>query len=130
MKVYIGRYPSLKRMNEGKERTVRIRIDKHDTYNMDHTLALIIYPMLLQLKATKHGSPHVDVEDVPDHLKNVQEANRDLVHERWDWVLDEIIWTFEKKVKNDDMLYDSQEDSKRMMNGFRLFGKYYEALWD
>ena len=39
------------------ERKVKVRIDEYDTWSMDHTLALIILPMLKQLKATKHGSP-------------------------------------------------------------------------
>lgn len=74
---------------------------------------------------------------------------------RWDWVLDEMIWAFEQKLVDDstDKFYDWSEvdkDSKvldqvsklkvdeeglkahqeRMKNGFRLFGKYYEGLWD
>lgn len=74
---------------------------------------------------------------------------------RWDWALDEMIWAFEQKLVDDstDKFYDWSEadkDSKvldqvsklkvdreglaahqaRMKNGFRLFGKYYEALWD
>ena len=33
---------------------------------MDTTLAKIVYPMLLQLKATNHGySNFIDLEDVP-----------------------------------------------------------------
>ena len=36
---------------------------------MDHTLANIILPMLKQLQATKHGSPMVDIEDVPEELR-------------------------------------------------------------
>ena len=42
-----------------------VRIDRYDTWSMDHTLADIILPMLKQLDATKHGAPHVDDEDVP-----------------------------------------------------------------
>ena len=37
---------------------------------MDHTLAMIIVPMLKQLKETKHGAPFVDDEDVPEELKS------------------------------------------------------------
>ena len=53
MKVNIGPYP-----NGNKSRKVKIKIDRHDTYSMDHTLALIILPMLVQLRNTKHGIPH------------------------------------------------------------------------
>lgn len=78
---------------------------------------------------------------------------------RWDWVLAEMIWAFEQKVDDDAegqffdhsecpegldaMLedlnsgasktkYDREGHQKwqdRKANGFRLFGKYYEALW-
>src|SRR5210317_2030409 len=48
---------------------VKVRIDPWDTWSMDHTLAPIILPMLVQLKAEKHGAPFVDNEDVPKELR-------------------------------------------------------------
>lgn len=90
-----------------------VKIDRYDTWNMDSTLALIVLPMLKQLKETKHGSQQVDMEDVPEHLRTtsteewdeqetfefykeheVKEGKGD-VHARWDWVLDEMIFAFE-----------------------------------
>lgn len=129
---------------------MKIRIDKYDTWSMDHTLAPIILPMLKQLKETKHGSPMVDMTDVPQELRvNDVEAKEfwdsgdidDKHHARWDWVLDEMIWAFEQKCRDDwmedyDYYYNKWDQEgvkahqKRMSNGFRLFGKYYEALWD
>lgn len=85
-----------------RTRKVKIRIDKYDTWSMDNTLALIILPMLKQLKATKHGAPCVDDNDVPWYLsgKFFDKENSwdvDPNHfKRWDWVLDEIIWVFEQ----------------------------------
>ena len=52
------------------KRKIKVRIDKYDTWSMDNTLALIILPMLKQLKETKHGSPLVDDEDVPEHMRH------------------------------------------------------------
>jgi hypothetical protein len=49
MKIRIGPYR--------KNRAVHVEIEPHDTWNMDTTLALIIHPMLVQLKATQHGAP-------------------------------------------------------------------------
>ena len=43
-----------------------VKIDRWDTWSMDHTLGMIALPMLRQLKATKHGAPLVDDEDVPE----------------------------------------------------------------
>ena len=153
-----------------------VKIDRWDTWSMDHTLADIILPMLKQLQETKHGGPFVDDDDVPDELKSTSapakenEWDTDDNHfKRWDYVLDEIIFAFECKV--DDSWQDKfssgefdkktvacqwdengkakmyewidgpnhtykldfdgmQEVQKRITNGFRLFGKYYENLWD
>lgn len=79
---------------------------------------------------------------------------------RWDWILDEMIFAFENKINDDwqDQFYGDRGDisfkrlengmsemistgfevdregmqlyQKRITNGFRLFGKYYENLWD
>ena len=121
-----------------QERTVKIKIDKYDTWGMDHTLAYIVVPMLKQLKATTHGAPLVDDEDVPEELRSTSapakqhEWDTDDNHfKRWDWVLDEMIWAFEQKLDDDEYKHLSDlEWQKRKSNGFRLFGKYYEGLWD
>ena len=131
-----------------KERKVKVRIDRYDTWSMDDTLAPIILPMLVQLKDTKHGAPFVDMEDVPKELRatKAQIAKTDKNGEvddnhfkRWDWVLDEMIWAFEQKCRDDWMedygynKWDSEgvkAHQERMTNGFRLFGKYFESLWD
>ena len=49
---------------------VKVRIDRWDTWSMDHTLGRIVLPMLKQLKESNHGSPLVDDEDVPEELKS------------------------------------------------------------
>lgn len=141
-----------------REQKIKIKIDPWDTWGLDHTLTLIIIPLLKQLKATKHGSPLVDHKDVPDHLlpsdeeKNLKEWETDSnFHLRWDWVISEMIWTFEQlrddnwqeqyiKFKDSDNLFNMElehEDKiglkkhqERINNGLRLFGKYYINLWD
>jgi len=47
-----------------------VKIDRWDTWSMDHTLAHIIITMLKQLKETKHGAPCTDDEDVPEYLRS------------------------------------------------------------
>lgn len=159
-----------------KSRQIYVRIDRYDTWGMDHTLALIALPMLQQLQATKHGAPYVADEDVPEHLRSTSappkenEYDTDANHfHRWDWVLGEMIFAFNCKCDdswqdkyrsgNIDMktqpcewdetgkptMYemvrgplDTYEcdyagiavEQVRITNGFRLFGKYYENLWD
>lgn len=92
-----------------KQRTVKIHIDRWDTWSMDNTLALIILPMLKQLKDTKHGAPYVDPKDVPVELRPKRQTKKqkemgetDNTHfQRWDWVLDEMIFAFEHIVDED-----------------------------
>ena len=157
-----------------------VKIDRWDTWSMDHTLSPIILPMLKQLKEKKHGAPFVDDEDVPEHLRSTaapakeNEWDTDANHfARWDWAMSEMIFAFECKTDDSweeefrsgdiDMLWvpvdrDGNEVPKgehnfyqmkdgpkntykcdyegmkiveaRIQNGFRLFGKYYQALWD
>jgi hypothetical protein len=94
-----------------------VKIDRYDTWNMDSTLADIILPMLKQLKATKHGSPYVDDEDLPEELRLTANADWspqfqfifddheefkknswDLTERQWDYILDEMIFAFQCKV--------------------------------
>ena len=149
-----------------------VKIDRWDTWSMDHTLANIILPMLKQLNETKHGAPYTNDEDVPEYLRShmaqpkENEWDTDSLHfMRWDWILAEMIWAFEQEIKDDDesQFYDhsvyEKDDGKtnfdqffkdisdgvkrtkvdeeglkahqkRKANGFRLFGKYYQNLWD
>ncbi len=51
------------------DRKVEIRIDDYDTFAVDHTLSLIIAPILRQLKETRHGSPGIEEEDIPENLR-------------------------------------------------------------
>jgi hypothetical protein len=159
-----------------RHRQVYVRIDKYDTWGMDHTLAHIILPMLVQLKATKHGAPDVADTDVPKHLWSANAEPKESEHDtdsnhfkRWDYVLDEMIFAFESKRDgtwqdkyssgNIDWTsepcewdengkpkmftmghgpkhtykcdYEGMEvEQKRISKGFKLFGKYYENLWD
>jgi hypothetical protein len=90
-----------------QKRKVKIHIDGYDVWSADHTLAMIIAPVLKKLKEQKHGSPHVDDKDVPEHLRRTaapsltdEEKNTGhtdtLWEQRWEWVLDEMIWAFEQ----------------------------------
>ena len=157
-----------------------VKIDRWDTWSMDHTLGQIALPMLRQLKRDKHGAPLVDDEDVPEHLRSTAAPPKENEYDtddnhflRWDWVMDEMIFAFEHRLddswedefrsgeidmlwvpvdrdgnevpKGDHNFYQMKRGPKdtykcdyegmkkvqaRIDNGFRLFGKYYQALWD
>ena len=93
----------------------QIVIHSWDTWSMDHTLSYIIVPMLQQLKDTTHS--------YPSNLNSVDE---------WYEILDEMIWAFTFKRDRFDTLMedDPKATQERLSNAFRLFGKYYESLWD
>ena len=105
MKVNLGKFPK-----KANNRKVNVTIDGYDTWNLDHTLALIIYPALIQLKNTKHGIPH-DFADVGGENHNSQQSfefYEETVNEcfelgvkRWEETLDKMIWSFEQLVKGD-----------------------------
>ena len=102
-----------------QNRKVKVKLHGYDSWNADGTLTLIILPLLKQLQKNQHGSPMVDDEDVPESMRltvredwseqlqldlSMSETERekyekeswDIVHVRWKWVLEQIIWSFEQ----------------------------------
>lgn len=172
----------INRWSNSRKRKIKVHVDYYDVWGADHTLGIIIAPVLKKLKEHKHGYPHVDNDDVPEELHFSKEDKEKLEHDgtvdakheaRWEWVLDEMIWAFEQHADpndgedqfhhNEDQLavvftplesdpklsslnmnyqkdpskpaYWVDEEGKkkhyeRKANGVRLFGKYYESLWD
>lgn len=107
-------YNFLTWIDRKRNRKEYVRIDPWDTYDMYSTLSTIILPMLKQLKQTKHGAPTISDEDVPEHLRSgvsppgKDEYDVDGNHfARWDWVLDEMIFSFECTTGNNK---DWEED--------------------
>jgi hypothetical protein len=109
MKVKINKY------NKKSERKISVDIDKFDTWSLDHTLALIILPALIQLKETKHGIPSDFAETGGEsHSEQMSfdfyQESQDWAFEQrvkeWDEVLDKMIWSFEQIMKDEyDSLY-------------------------
>ena len=132
------------------DRRVKVRIDPYDTWSMDHSLALIILPMLKQLRKSAHSSGRVDDVDVPEELRStsvpaVEDYDiDDNYHKRWQWALGEMIWAFTQILddENDSQFFDHsvtpyvydkdghRVHMDRIQRGTTLFGKYYQGLWD
>jgi hypothetical protein len=126
-----------------KKQKVVVKIDKWDLWSMDYMLAQIIYPLMVQLKARKQGVSYVDDNDVPEHLRtgiSFYEENFSDTEKKWQYVMDEIIWAFERLSKDDiddlsyiDGKYDhklSMELNDRVRGGTTLFGRYLTSMWD
>lgn len=134
-------------LHNKKARKVQVKVHKYDTWNADSTLALIILPLLKEIKKNRRGSGFVDLEDVPEHLRfstadeydtqrpfefyqetKPKGCNYPSVHTRYEWLLNEIIWTFEMYQKDDLWELDKVQE-ERLQKGLVLFGKYYRNLW-
>ena len=130
-----------------KNRAEKVVIDDTDVWNLDHSLALIIAPALKILKEKKQGAPFVHNEDVPKFLRATEEEIKghwdggdtdEHYFDRWDYVMDEMIFAFESKLEAwDEQFFNGKFNkegydvySERINNGFKLFGKYYNGLWD
>lgn len=131
------------------KRKIRVHIDSFDTWNMDSTLAVIILPMLKQLRNNKEGIPSditafkYDSNSAQRCFKFYEETN-ELVHDaaiaEWESVLDEMIWTFEQIQPGND--WEQQYHKKKFdQSGWRLhqqridaglesFGKHYQTFWE
>jgi len=144
-----------------KKRQEYVHIDNYDVWNMDSTLRIIIGPMFVKLKSIKQGFAMIADEDVPELLRSHNAPAKendwdwdDLAEQRYNWLLDEMIWAFNtdheeaqhkfydhgEPVKGEDIM-DSikrmkvdQEGlnayNKRLANAYQLFGKYYQTFWD
>lgn len=132
-------------VHEKKRRKIRVHIDDYDVWSMDHTLANIVLPMLLKIQDGKQGSPFIEDIDVPENLRStnappVEDGDIDaFFHDRWKWILNEMIWAFTQIVDDKDLtdFYENEEldlerlkiHEDRVRNGTTLFGKYYQNLW-
>lgn len=123
-----------------------IRIDAHDTWSMDITLASIIAPMLRQMKERKHGVPssliprdHHTNQYVFDFIDD--DVRQDEVSQgarKWEAHLDKMIWAFEMVSTGtwgsasapDDYPGDYDAFYKEVHDGIKLFAEFYGSLWD
>lgn len=154
------------------ERRISVRIDPHDTWNMNGTLALIILPMLKQLRNTKQGSPgdmrafeytSNSAQGCFDFYVEGDDDAWEAGHKEWMEILDKMIYSFTEiqrdwtgdhhtgessimfvkddesgnyimqKGPNDTAHFDLEgykKHAERIQEGFELFGKYYQSLWD
>ena len=123
-----------------RERTVRIKIHEWDTWDVAHTLAHIVVPLLIQFRDGPFGPsndcPQTWKHDAPDEFRDGgsdgganAEGEFDFHLERWEWIVDEMIWAL-TRVRDGDM--DPYDDVARARKdrGLRLFGKYFTAIWE
>lgn len=128
-----------KKIYDFNQQKVRIRIDKYDTWSMDGTLALIMLPMLKQLRDTKHGSPcdmlgFQQTSNSAQHCFDFYAEGDDLAdqagHQQWVDIIDQMIWSFEQIVDDNYYINFDRQYHQKIQTGLELFGRYYLNLWD
>jgi hypothetical protein len=99
------------------------KIDRHDVWSADYTLAEIIYHMLVMFRKE-------NIHSYPCTLDPIDAAGKTEV-EGWHYIVDELIYVF----GHYDELMDYtgpyyQANQARVQKGLRLFAKYFSHLWD
>lgn len=116
-----------------RKKTVVVKIDSYDIWNVDTTLSLILVPLLKKYKEESMSFAEVEDEELPEGIQPKSE-------EAWAWALDEMIFAFDSCLASpyklpmfkDGNLIDAEawdEWKARQRRGLRLFGKYYTSLW-
>lgn len=150
---------TINKIKNKQKQKIKVKIDRHDIWATDYHLAQIILPMMKQLREKHHGAPFVDDEDVPEQLRSTAAPPKenewdvdDNYFARYEWLLDELIWTFTQLADEDweSQFYSRDNDREgldmignwklnreaydihnaRINNGTRLFGKYMRSLSD
>lgn len=108
-------------INEHNKRKEKIRIDRWDKWSADHTLSLIIHPLLIEISKDKTGCPMVDLEDVPEHLRYIKGTDSGdnewdkqslfWMQERWQWVIGEMIFAHGCIIDDNDGMQFHHGDS-------------------
>jgi hypothetical protein len=106
MRCYIGPH------RDDFSQDVSIEIDNYDLYNLDGTLAKIIYPALLKFRDNVNAYHIVDKEDLPDEIAMVDSDEEEASLNNWCWVLDQMIYSFEKIASDspwEDQFYNTDK---------------------
>ena len=107
-------------------------------WSIDTWLVDNLIPMLERLKNNKHGTPASmfrKKDGVDKDGNSTDEAHR-LAEQRWDNVLNEIIYGLKcaKTINDLDYDYNDSKRTKQMMKSvkksFQLIGKHLFSLWD
>lgn len=83
-------------------------------------LTNIALPVLRDYRKNKHGIPSMVMRKGESFKKS---------EERWNEILDKMIYAFQV-IKEDRSYINPPEVDKKVQEGLKLFGKYYQTLWD
>lgn len=106
-----------------RKQKVSVRIDPWDSWSAYRNLALVILPVLKQVKEAKYGTPMIDFQDVPEHLATI-----DFQEQGWQYIVDEMIFAFENVVDDswEDQFVSGESDLRTEVLKWTETG---EPLW-
>ena len=103
-----------------RRRIIRITTHRYDHWSAYNTIALVTVPVLKRLRACNIGHPAC------------------LESEQWEQYLDQMIWSLEQCIEDDEPMYgdtEAEQDAYWAWNdlvqeGLDLFGMFFRHLWD
>ena len=134
-----------------KNRAFHVRIDNHDVWNLDSTLANIIHPALIRLRERVphfgYPTPYDETEACPDFSTQGsfeeildREAESNYYETLWMDKLQKMIDAFAMIIDKDeeyDKIMHHRDDAdareewwRKIEEGLTLFSKNYHGLWD
>ena len=98
-----------------------------DTWSLDFTMAQWLVPRLKRLKELKRGIPGTMLKP-GDYNPEDNYSIRDEEYQwrKWDWIMDQILWSFEGWLDDSEYCSPSIEYMEKRL-GISLHGKY---TWD
>ncbi len=120
-----------------KKKGIYTKFKDKETWDLGYTVAAFTLPRLKRYKKLNNGVPGAVLFQINEE-ENIHFNN---AKEKWDTILDCIIWSFEQIVnpteepeleKGEDwkdyrIRYDAY--SKKVQDGINLFAKHFQDLW-
>jgi len=99
-----------KNYKRNKEQLEERGFSDSELWNLDMSIAIFVYPRLKRLKKIKHGYPS------------------NLTPKKWNKIIDKMLLAFEYII--DDCATIDKEKQLKIEEGLKLFGEYFQHLWD
>lgn len=84
-----------------RERKVKVKIHNYDVWNAEHSLALVILPVLKRFKEAKRYTTPVIGDTACISIDGETKEEEEKRHKDWEDILDKMIWSFEQIVDDE-----------------------------
>lgn len=113
------------------ERKIEVKIDNYDVWSADHTMALVILPILKMFREDMYGVPG-------DFIAGESDEEFQQGKTAWELTVDKMIFSFQSIVNDNILDFDLTtpegkaayfDHEAKVQEGLELFGKYFRNLW-